>query len=833
VTAAPLILLSPLTGWVAPLAEAPDPVFADLMLGDGVAIDPTGDCIYAPCDGEIVSLHAAGHAVSLRADNGAEILMHIGLDTVALGGLGFVAKVKPGQRVAAGAPLIGFDLDLLARRAPSLMTPIILINGDRFAIAWREMGRAVRVGEPLMEISPVAREASGDAAPASEVAESETVLNLAHGLHARPAARLSQRARAFPGAMTLACDGREADAKSPLALMCLGLAQGARLTVRAEGPGALAAAEDLTRLISHDLPASESAAASEPAPPARLAPASGGVLTGVCANPGLAIGPAVHWRPRRLEVALTGAGVAQEQRTLSIARLAVAAELAVLSETGTAEQRSIAAAHGVLLSDPGLNRGAEAAIARGLSAGAAWREAMEVQAARLRAIADPRIAERADDLMDLEDRVLRQITGEGPVIPEIPRGAILLARDLLPTQLMALSGQDISGLCTARGGPTSHMALLAGARNIPTLVAVGEAVMAIPEGAVVILDAGAGLIRTAPTSAELAEAAARLDALRASRSSLRIAARAEARTADGFRVEVFANLGSLADAVAAVDNGAEGCGLLRTEFLFLDRETAPSEDEQHAVYQAIADALDDRPLVIRLLDIGADKPAAYLPLAAEENPALGVRGVRVSLRRRDLLRVQLAAILRVTPPGRCRILTPMVSSRDEMAALREELEVVSRDLDLAARPSLGAMIETPAAAMTADILAGAADFFSIGTNDLAQYALAMDRGHADLAADVDGLHPAVLRLIGQAAEGARRAGRRIAVCGGLASDPAAVPILIGLGVTELSVRPHQAPDIKHLIRGLTLEGCQNLARRALSLSSPIEVRALSLEGAPP
>ncbi|MDB5498962.1 MAG: ptsP, partial [Phenylobacterium sp.] len=305
------------------------------------------------------------------------------------------------------------------------------------------------------------------------------------------------------------------------------------------------------------------------------------------------------------------------------------------------------------------------------------------------------------------------------------------------------------------------------------------------------------------------------------------AARDPAKLADGTRVPVLANLGSLAEAEAAAAGGAEGSGLLRTEFLFLDRETAPDEDEQARQYQAIADALGGKPLVIRLLDIGGDKPVAYLPNTPEDNPALGVRGVRLLLRRPQLLRAQLRAILRVEPRGRCSIMVPMVSRLSELRAVRAALEEARRELGVEGRVDLGVMIETPAAAMTADQLAQEADFLSIGTNDLTQYALAMDRGHPELAGEVDGLDPAVLRLVRRTCEGGASQALPTSVCGGLAGDPAAIPILIGLGVGKLSMAPAAIPEAKALIRTLSAEACRRLAEAALAETSAEAVRALS------
>jgi phosphocarrier protein FPr/phosphocarrier protein len=273
-------------------------------------------------------------------------------------------------------------------------------------------------------------------------------------------------------------------------------------------------------------------------------------------------------------------------------------------------------------------------------------------------------------------------------------------------------------------------------------------------------------------------------------------------------------------------NGAEGCGLLRTEFLFLDRQSPPTEAEQSAAYQKIADVLGARPLTIRTLDAGGDKPIAYLPLPEEENPALGLRGVRTSLAFPELLRTQLRAVLAVHGPARCRLLLPMISDVEEIRAVRVLVDEVGRELGRAERISVGVMIETPASAVLAERIAAVADFLSIGTNDLTQYTLAMDRGHPQLAARLDALHPAVLRLIARTAEGARAHGRHVAVCGGLASEPLAAPLLVGLGVHELSAVPAVIPQLKARIESVSLSDCRTLALQALEQDSAAAVRAL-------
>jgi phosphoenolpyruvate-protein phosphotransferase len=373
------------------------------------------------------------------------------------------------------------------------------------------------------------------------------------------------------------------------------------------------------------------------------------------------------------------------------------------------------------------------------------------------------------------------------------------------------------------------VALLAQAAGLPALVAAGPGVLDVPAGTQVVLDAEAGVLEVAAGPARVAEVQARIEARRAQAAAHEAERARPGATADGRRIAVLANIGSLEDARLAARSGAEGCGLLRTEILFLDRQTPPTTAEQQASYQGIVAALGSGPVKIRTLDVGGDKPIAYLPLPREENPALGLRGVRASLWKPQLLAAQLAAILAVQPATQCSILLPMITDVAELEAVRGLIAQACQASGRREPVAVGVMIETPAAALLADQLARHADFLSIGTNDLTQYTLAMDRGHPDLAARIDALHPAVLRLIARAAEAGRTHGRPVGVCGGLASEAQAVPILVGLGVNELSVVPAFIPRLKALLSQLTVPQCNELARAALEASSAGEVRALSAE----
>jgi phosphoenolpyruvate-protein phosphotransferase len=830
-----LKLLAPLSGWCASLEEVPDAVFSGCMLGDGLAIDPTSASVRAPCAGEITTVPAAGHAVTIRsAEGGLDVLVHVGIDTVQLRGRGFSPCVRVGQVVAAGEELLRLDLEVLARAAKSLMTPVVVTPAEGVQVVSRHALGPIRAGDTLIEVSyPLTRATQTAAAPGS----SRTIrMALEHGLHARPAALLAQRLRNHVSEVTLSFKDKRASVRSVIALMALGVREGDELTVTASGADAAAALDAVTAALDEALHL-EHASRAAPAPPPATSPTTQAgptdaigtdvrSLAGVVAVRGFAVGRAARLARTAIAVTETGRGTAHESAEFERARAVVRARLLKLAEVGGATRRDIVAAHIAFLDDPLLNEATQEQISAGKSAGFAWRAAVRRSIAVLEALADPRQRERADDLMDIESHVLLALSGEArPMKLALPENAVLIADELLPSELVALDRRHLAAICLEGGGPTSHVAILAAAMDAPMLVGLGSAIGHLAAGTALIVDAHEGRVLIDPDAAALSRAGARAQAERAQRAAERAEAQREACAADGTRIEVFANLGSVADAEAAVAVGAEGCGLLRTEFLFLDRDSPPEEDEQLAVYQQVAAALGPRPLVLRLMDVGGDKPLKYLPLPKEENPALGLRGIRTGLWRVDLLRTQVKAALRVTPPGRVRLLLPMVSDVSEIEAVRGLVTELARELRIGAPIGLGAMIETPAAALTAGHLLTQVDFISIGSNDLTQYALAMDRGHPELARRIDALHPAVLRLIAAAAGAAVQAGKLAAVCGGIAADPAAVPLLIGFGVRELSVVPAAVPALKRQIAGLAVQECEALAVSCLSFGSAAEVRA--------
>ncbi|MFJ3156711.1 phosphoenolpyruvate--protein phosphotransferase [Pseudomonas protegens] len=822
-----LTLGAPLSGPVLALRSVPDPVFASGAMGDGIAIDPLNDTLHAPCAGQVIQVARTGHAITLRAANGAELLLHLGLDTVELQGEGFALLVKEGQQVRAGQPLLRVDLDHVAQHCRSLISLLILTNGEGFDLRPLTLS-TVQVGEPLLHISrranagpqPLTQEQSGQQACAR--------IKVAHhgGLHARPAALVRQTALSFNSHSQLTFKDKSAPCTSLIALMSLGIGEQEEVLVSCQGDDCQDALQAMLQTLGTAMATDTHGETPVPAAAAQ-GPVEDGVLAGVCAAPGLVCGPLVRLNAMVLAEDHGQHPPEPQRQALSAALDQVRGEIRHTLEQARQrrdqQEQDIFSAHLALLEDPTLLDAAEASIAQGRAATHAWSAAITEQCQILQQLGSTLLAERANDLRDLQQRVLRALLGEAWRY-DLPAGAIVAAEELTPSDLLQLSAQGVAGLCMAAGGATSHVAILARGKGLPCLVALGPQVLRIDSGRQVVLDANGGRLELEPDPQRIAQVQQAGETQRQRRALQQQKAHEPALTQDGQQIEVAANVASSDEARDAHQGGADGVGLLRTEFLFVDRQTAPDQEEQRQAYQAVLNAMGDKPVIIRTIDVGGDKQLDYLPLPVEANPVLGLRGIRLAQARPELLDQQLRALLQVSPVQRCRVMLPMVTEVAELLHIRQRLDLFAAELGLSQRPELGVMIEVPAAALMAEQLAEHTDFLSIGTNDLSQYTLAMDRDHAGLAARVDALHPALLRLIAQTCAGARRHGRWVGVCGALASDPLATPVLIGLGVSELSVSPPQVGEIKDRVRQLDASQCRQLSQPLLNLPGAAAVR---------
>jgi phosphocarrier protein FPr len=826
-----LVLLAPVDGVLVALEDVADPVFAGKMMGEGLGIDPTTSVLKAPCSGQIVQVHRAKHALTMRSEGGVSILLHIGLDTVKLDGKGFKALVKDGDRVEPNQPLIEFDLDAIAQRAPSAVVLVVVTEGGQDISFARTSGR-VKVGNEIVRVGAGDSRPRDPNAASGEIIKTEqiTIVN-ANGVHARPAAHLSTLARQFQARVSLHKGKAHAPVTSVTEIMALDLAKGDAVWLSAQGPDASEALAALKALILSGLGEDLSKAAATPEA-RQFISSEAGVIGGVPAAPGLAVGvvkvktlevPAFETKSNR---------PSEEQQRLRRAIAAAHAELTAAKSTfeqeSEVEKAQIFSAHAALLADDNLEEEATAQIQSGASAPAAWQAVVAGHAKKLAALNNPLMRQRAGDLTDVGHRVLMKLLGVSTDRATYAKGTVLVGDELTPSDVAYLDPTVISGLATRHGGSTSHAAIIARSLGIPYVAGLGEGISELKTGDDVVIDGDQGFLRIKPASEVLQKATLDIRRREEVRKERLVTAREPAVTTDGHAVEVGANIGSAKEAAQAVEQGGDGVGLLRSEFLFMNRRLAPTEGEQRAEFVLIGKTLGEkRSLVVRTLDVGGDKPLSYMPVGPEDNPFLGVRGLRLSLRYPEIFATQIRSILAAAPVTKLCIMFPMVAQLDEFRAAKAAVNAEMRKLDLApGSVSLGVMIEVPSAALMADAFAQDVDFFSIGTNDLTQYTLAMDRGHAELAAKADALDPAVLRLIRTTVQAAHAKKKWVGICGGLAAEALAVPLLVGLDVDELSVPAPSIPEIKATIRDLSHQRCRALAERALALGSASGVRKL-------
>lgn len=655
------------------------------------------------------------------------------------------------------------------------------------------------------------------------------------GMHARPATRLAGLVKAQGGRLRLsrAGESQSADATRLMEVLGLGLKQGTHLTLSSDSEALLQAASDAVRAgLGDDL----SAAAAQPTQARReptWVPAQvGAMLEGVPAADGLVTGVTRQYRPQALDVrdeseADPAAQAAALDRALSDARAGLDVTIADVQGRFGPEKAAIFRAHQELLDDSGVLEDVAALLIDGHGAAWAYQQVTNERIASLQKLDDPVLAGRAADLGDVQRRVLRSLLGLGEEQP-LDRGEpfILLAPDLSPSDTARLSLDTLLGFATEAGGPTSHTAIMARGLGVPAVVAAGTGLSSVPDGTPAILDGSAGRLYLNPSEADLHAAGEQRRRLDAAREAAFAGRMQPGQTRDGARVEVAANINRAADAVSALQSGAEGVGLMRTEFLYLESDHAPTEVEQEREYRAMAQALEGRPLIIRTLDIGGDKAVPYLGLEHEDNSFLGIRGIRLCFERPDLFLPQLRAIARVAKDHpNVHVMFPMIATLADLRRARAMLDDVRREVDAPAIP-VGVMIEVPSAALMARELAPEVDFFSVGTNDLTGYTLAMDRLHPLLARQADALHPAVLRLIAVTTEAAQAHGKWVGVCGGAAAEPAGALVLAGLGVKELSVSTPAVAGVKAVLRRHDLSQLQAVAREALAQPDAAAVRAL-------
>jgi len=829
-----LDLYAPLDGTTIDLKTIPDEVFAKEMVGKGVSIAPTSSVLKAPCAGEVINIHSANHALSLRTEDGIDVLMHIGLDTVNLKGKGFHLKTFPGAKVKIGDELIAFDFSFLEKNAKSMLTEIVVSSSDKDLGVTPVIGKKVTVGtDVILTITALKKDKQQPEKSALDTDEELTSWHIKvtdpTGFHARPAAVLASEAKKFSAAVKIVKNGKVADAKSVTAIMGLDIKCGDLVTLKAKGADAAEALFELVPALEIAISKSSEKApfpttASIPSAPLSSDP---DILVGTPASEGKGLGKTRLFNPTVFAIDETAKNPAAEVKKLEKALAAAAKDLQKLAaKIPDEKQAAIFTAHLELLSDSALTAEAFNLINSGKSAAFAWDKTCTAKAEDLAKLDSPILSARAADIRDINARVLTLLSGTKEKSFSYPDDTILIAEELTPSATASLDKTKIKGIATIKGSATSHAAILAKTLGIPAIAGIEKRALEIPDGTLAFIDAAKGTLHINLSEKDFAAALKEEKQSKERYAAVLKNAALPAITKDGKNIDIGGNVGSLFDVEKVLEAGGNGIGLLRSEFLFLDRTTAPSEEEQADTYIKIAKLLGkDKKLIIRTLDIGGDKPLSYLNMPTEANPFLGMRGIRLTLAHQDIFRTQIRAILAAAKYSDIHIMFPMISRFKELIEAKQIVLDEQKKLFMP-KVKIGVMIEVPSAALIAESLAAEADFFSIGTNDLTQYTLAMDRGNTDLNKIADGLHPAVLRLIKMTVAGAHKHKKFVGVCGDMAGSSEAAPLLLGLGVDELSMAPPSIPIIKELVRKLDIKKCEQLANNALELPSATAVHTL-------
>ncbi len=670
---------------------------------------------------------------------------------------------------------------------------------------------------------------------------------LAAGLHARPASHLAEIAKRFTAAcwLTNLRTSSEADLKSVLSIVAADVRQGDSCLLRVEGADQSAAIETLRSFLEDRLPGIDeplTAASSEDAKlPRALAAAGVQPLTGTAAGPGIGRGAAIvigriELTPDLAAAAGPAAGRAQELERFQRGLRGLQSRIEDRVTLGSGAEASILQAHLAILEDAALVREVASGIEKGRSAAEAIVEAGRHFAGMLERAGSAYVRERAIDVRELCARLVEEIAGQPMALqaaPTLDGPSILIAETLAPQQLLGVDRRHVAGIVLETAGATSHAVILARSMGIPVVTGVAGATRRLASEAIV--DGNRGLVFSAPFADAVARFYEREKALHIRRrAQLAEHAAAPVHTADGVRFEIGANISSAAEVPEAIARGAEGVGVFRIELLFARQSTPLTEDDQFEAYAAAARAAAGRPVIIRTADIGGDKPLPYLNLPAERNPFLGYRGIRIYREHRDWFQTQLRAALRASAEGNIWIMAPMVATFEEALWFRAEAEHAKEALHSAGTPfndrtPIGIMIEVPSAAMQMERLAAAVDFFSIGSNDLAQYFYAADRENPTVSCIANPRGPAFLALLSSIVKHARAAGKWVGLCGEMGSDPRNLPLLIGLGLNEISVSA-AIPELKSAASRLSAAECWELTGRAIGCATAAEVEAL-LDGA--
>lgn len=874
------LIYAPLTGTIVSLEQIEDPMIAARALGDGVAINPTNNVVVSPCNGVIKLVHSHKHVVIIETTEGVDILIHVGVNTKSVAEEQFEAFVKVKDTVKVGDKLLAFNKEELIAQGKSPVTVVIAnyldtsINAIKFSDKSQvEAGTSLiyAVGEKnLINSSSFSNYFNGinsntnnnNLSPMNTqnerlVTQEVTIYNET-GLHARPAAFLCNLVKKLPASITLTKGEDSANAKSLIEILGLGINFNDQVVITVEGENATqilsqiveafnnGLGEEITSIpqfLSDNKISSENASIdsyNEDCTPTREDlvrkinnKEASIAVKGICIYPSLVSGKAYIVKSEKINFAETSKlSVSEEdkrlQNALQVVHDKIEEYINEAKEQNKLSQVEIFSAHLEVLSDSFLLKHANEQVQQGKTAEFAFSSAVKKTCDVLNQTQNTLLKERTADIKDIGKGVLTVLSGKPITSLQIPEDSIVIAEDLTPSNITSFNN-NVKGVVLAKGSSTSHISIMMKNDGVPSIVSMGSEILNIPAGSRLILDSKNSCLIINPSEEQVKQTKEAMVKQSNIKSFNLTNCKEDAITTDGVKIKVLGNVGGIDQAVKTFDRGGEGIGLVRSEFLFMNTTSAPSEDEQHRTYQAICDAMHGYEVVVRTLDVGGDKPISYIKLPSEDNPIMGLRGVRNYYLNKDIFYSQIKALLRVNPTGVCKIMLPMVSGIDEVIKVKTEIAEAQKALGIKNKVQVGIMVEVPSVALLAKQFAKHVDFFSIGTNDLAQYMLAMDRGHDILTKHLNNLNPALLKAIVYTCEGAKEVGIPVGICGAMASEPESVPILIGLGVSSLSCSAEIIPDIKALIRKISFAKCKEIAYQALTLENQDQVKELIIK----
>jgi phosphoenolpyruvate-protein phosphotransferase len=838
-------IYSPLEGTVIAIEKTSDPVFSEKMLGDGIAIRPSlaVHTVVAPFDGVIQTLNENNHALALVGEDGIELLIHIGIDTVLLRGKGFKPFVKQGDSVKKGDKLIQADFNFLVNNAPSIDTILVFTNLGEDKKLIKTTKTDVKLLEEIIIVADNNLNVSlnqelFDSSSSLSLEKNCTVINLT-GIHARPASFIMNVANKFKAKVEIKKGDKTVNAKSVISILSLGAKYQEEVKIIATGEDANEALIALEQAFKDGLGEGNEHVSATAKPKKEQATTTliqsidfskEVKLKGVVASPGLVIGKSMVLKEEIIEIEEKACADCNKERVVLEDAIAsvkdkLRKDIVIAEDLDQKSKIEIFNAHLTILGDEELMSSAKDFIVLGKSAAFAWRSAIKGAIDVLNSTGNKLLMERVADFKDIEKRVIKVILGIPETNISFKDGVIIVANDLVPSDLTKFDS-NVKGVILGAGSATSHVAIMLRNMGVPALVALGSSIIDMPNDINIVLDANEAFIFANLTEEQLLEIKEKQAKLNAIKQENISNSKQSAITVDGYKMHVMGNVSNAKEAKKAHELGGEGIGLLRTEFLFFNSQNAPEEAEQNNLYQEVLDAMQGYEVTLRTLDVGGDKPLAYVEIGHEENPIMGLRGVRNYFNNQEIFLTQVRAILKTKPVMLSKIMVPMVAEVSEIIRVKEMIEAEKTKLGIKDKIQIGTMIEVPSAAIMADKIAKHVDFFSIGTNDLAQYTMAMDRGNPNLTSKLNNLHPAILKLIKITVDGGNKAGIPTAVCGAMASEIRSIPILVGLGIKELSTSMRSIPDVKALIRTLSYEKCKKVAEQAMEMESAEDVIAL-------